>query len=98
MSGNVGIGPMRLEVWIDVPADQAEAVMAALPLHVELSRAEPGCLRFDAEPDLNVPGRVVVREDYVDEAAFEAHKARNRASAWFTISADCPRTIKVLED
>ena len=30
--------------------DEAARVRAALPKHVQLTRAEPGCLRFEVEP------------------------------------------------
>ncbi|MEL6233919.1 MAG: antibiotic biosynthesis monooxygenase [Pseudomonadota bacterium] len=64
-------------------ATEAEAarVRAALPAHARLSRAEPGCLRFDVTPTAD-PLVWRVEEAFVDEAAFVAHQARGAASDW----------------
>ena len=39
-----------------------------------LSRAEPGCVRYDANEDPGDAHRFFVFEQYVDEAAFAAHR------------------------
>ena len=61
--------------------DEAARVRAALPEHVRLTRAEPGCLRFDVTPT-DDPLVWAVSEAFTDAAAFEAHQARASASAW----------------
>ncbi|MDO5668594.1 MAG: antibiotic biosynthesis monooxygenase [Corynebacterium sp.] len=52
-----------------------------LPRHVELTRAEPGCLDFEVWP---VPGQPVwtVHERFADGAAFGAHQRRVAESEW----------------
>ena len=42
---------IRLSGHIDVPHERRAAVAEALPEHVRLTRAEPGCLRFEVTPD-----------------------------------------------
>ena len=42
---------IELTGYIDVPEGRREAIAAALPLHIELTRAEMGCVRFDVTPD-----------------------------------------------
>jgi quinol monooxygenase YgiN len=80
-------------------ADAAEARIVAdhLPEHVRLSRAEPGCLRFDATPT-DDPLIWQIDEAFANEAAFEAHQTRNRASVWWeksrTIRRDFTKTIE----
>lgn len=56
-------------------------VLDLLPTHVALSRAEPGNLRFDLA-QAEDPMRWRLNELFADEAAFDAHQARTRASRW----------------
>ncbi len=62
-----------------------------LPLieqHARNTRAhEPGCLQFDVVRDGSDPDRAFVYEVYVDEAAFEAHKAAPYL-AWYRERAE----------
>jgi len=85
---------------IDVPADRIEAVREALPLHVQLTLAEPGCIAFEIKPSESVPGRFIVSEIFKNQIAFEAHQTRNRSSAWFKTTEGIPRnfSIKIGED
>lgn len=66
-----------------VCADDAEtaALLRHLPRHVELTRAEAGCLHFDVEPTED-PRVWTVSGLFVDQAAFDAHQARVRTSEW----------------
>lgn len=59
---------------------EAEVVRVHLPKHIDLTRAEPGCLSFEVDPTDALTWRV--SERFVDEASFTAHQARTRASAW----------------
>lgn len=62
-------------------ADEAAVVRRHLDRHVELTRAEGGCLHFDVEPT-DDPLVWIVAERFVDRAAFDAHQVRARASEW----------------
>ena len=84
-----------LEGHIDVPADRLAEVSAALPDHIALTRAEPGCLRFDVTPSPNIPGRFDVSEAFSDQAAFDAHQSRAKSSAWAEITAGIPRDYRI---
>lgn len=95
-------GEMRkvfLNGYIDVPEDRLEAVKSALPKHIALTHAEAGCLSFEVVQDPSIPGRFMVSEVFVDQAAFDAHQERARNSDWFKITEGIPReyTIKVGE-
>ncbi len=83
---------------IDVPEDRRHAIAQALPEHIRLTRAEPGCVFFTVEPDLSVPGRYRVHECFADRAAFDAHQARVRTSGWGAVSAGLPRDYRVSEE
>ena len=61
--------------------EQAARVRSHLPRHIELSRAEPGCLSFEVTVTSD-PLVWRVEETFVDEAAFAAHQERVAASQW----------------
>ena len=84
-------GRVFLEGYMDVPPDRLAAVTGALPTHIALTRAEPGCLAFDVTPSPDDPGRFLVSEIFQDQVAFDAHQARAKASAWADVTAGLPR-------
>ena len=86
---------VTLEGYIDVPEPQRMTVRSALPTHIRLSRAEPGCLRFDVTEDADVTGRFHVSEAFIDAAAFKAHQTRAQASDWAKITAGIERHYQV---
>jgi quinol monooxygenase YgiN len=86
---------IRLTGHIDVPADRLASVEAALAEHIALTRAEPGCITFSVEPCDQVEGRFLVSELFRDQAAFDAHQARVKASDWGRISAGIPRNYDI---
>ena len=54
---------------------ESDAVAESLRRLAPLSRAEPGCLQYDAHRDPDDPDRFFLFERYVDQAALEAHAA-----------------------
>ena len=52
---------------------ELEPVLAALRPLVEASRAEPGCLMYQAHRDPEDANVLFLYEQYVDEAAYRAH-------------------------
>jgi len=69
----------------------ADIVRAALPEHIRLSRAEPGCEHFQIEEI--APGVFTVEERFSDEVALAAHQTRTRASEWWRKTSHIPRDI-----
>ena len=88
---------IRLTGHIDVPPARRDAVAAALPDHIRLTRAEPGCLRFEVTPDAAVPGRWQVAELFASRKAFEAHQARAGASPWAAATDGIDRHFRIEE-
>ncbi|WHZ35820.1 putative quinol monooxygenase [Sagittula sp. MA-2] len=76
-------------------AAEAERVRQALPEHVALTRAEPGCLSFEVEPCGPLVWRVAER--FTDSAAFEAHQKRMRESDWGRTTAGIKRDYEIRE-
>ncbi len=54
---------------------ESDAVAGLLRELMPLSRAESGCLQYDAHRDLDDPNTFFLFERYVDQEAFEAHGA-----------------------
>ncbi|MHA6690851.1 putative quinol monooxygenase [Devosia sp. A449] len=84
-------GQIHLTGYVEIPADRLAAVLQALPEHIALTRAEPGCLSFEIVHSADDPTRLLVAELFTDQAAFDAHQHRAGASAWARITAGLPR-------
>jgi len=80
---------------IDVPQDRLAAVREALPLHIDLTRAEAGCISFEVVEDNATPGRFLVAEVFENQAAFDAHQTRTRSSDWFKVTEGIPRDYTI---
>lgn len=83
---------------IQVPPGRIEQVRAALPDHIALTRAEPGCLSFEVVEDADNSGRFVVSEVFVDQDAFEAHQARTMQSPWAAVTSGIPRDYAITSE
>ena len=57
-------------------AGAADAVRELLARHAAASRAEPGCLQFDAHQGIDNPGEFALVERYESQAAFAEHRRR----------------------
>ena len=84
-------GRVFLDGYIEVPPERLAAVTRALPEHIALTRAEPGCLAFRVTPSPDHPDRFLVSEIFADQAAVEAHQLRAKASAWAEVTVGLPR-------
>ena len=63
-----------LAVTILAQEGERDALVDLFRRVAPLSRAEPGCVRYDAYEDPGDTHRFFVFEQYVDEAAFAAHR------------------------
>ena len=91
------MGKVVLSGHILVPESDLVVVREALPLHCELTLAEPGCQVFRVNEDPNQTGKFQVYEEFFDREAFEAHQARVAASQWGTVSQNGERFYTVEE-
>ncbi|WP_370046587.1 MULTISPECIES: putative quinol monooxygenase [Salipiger] len=86
---------IRLTGTMTCPPERARDIRAALPEHIRLTRAEPGCLAFEVTEIAS--GVFSVAERFIDRTAFEAHQVRTRASEWARVTEGCPRDYEVTE-
>lgn len=87
---------IRLKGAMICTADRLEAVRAALPEHICLTRQELGCLLFEVTETAG--GRFEVNELFADRAAFDAHQARGGASVWAEVTKGLPRDYQITEE
>ena len=78
--------------------EEADRVSGLLPEHIRLTRAEPGCLRFEVWRSQADPCRFAVSETFRDRAAFEAHQSRAAATIWAKATKGIPREYEISED
>ena len=75
--------------------DQADTVRDHLPLHLALTRAEPGCRSFNVTTTSN-PLMWQVEESFEHVAAFEAHRERVASSEWGQATLGIERRYTVI--
>ena len=86
----------HLSGTISVSVGDLERVRAAFPEHRRLTLLEPGCRAFSVEEQAG--GVFAVNETFEDEAAFAAHQARSRGTAWAEASASAVRDYRTWQD
>ena len=74
--------------------NEADIVACYLDRHVELTRAESGCLHFSVEPTAD-PLVWMVSERFVDKHAFDSHQARVRVSDWGRVTEGIMREYTI---
>ena len=76
-------------------ATEVETVQRHLPEHMRLTRAEPGCISFEVlQTDDPLVWRV--EELFTDQAAFDFHQKRTRASKWFAATSAIVREYEIV--
>lgn len=82
--------------FIIIDAKDKALILQALETHIQLTRQEAGCIRFDVTPDMNDAKKYWVHEEFVDKVAFDFHQSRTKASSWGRISANVERHYQPL--
>jgi quinol monooxygenase YgiN len=92
-------GPkIHLNGYLDVPSERMGAVLDALPLRVELTMGEVGCIKFEVTQSDEVENRLIVSETFIDKPSFDHHNSRAKASAWAEVTAGIPREYQITEE
>ena len=91
------IPKIQLQGYMDVTSDRIAEVSKAVVDHINLTRAEPGCISFEVTPCPEVEGRFLVAEVFENRAAFDHHQARTGQSIWAEITAGLPRHYEITE-
>jgi len=80
-----------LQGHIIVLDDDLDTVTAALDSHIELTRAEQGCLIFNVTVDEKNQTKFNVYEEFVNQAAFDKHQLRVKQSNWGRVTTQVER-------
>ncbi|UTW45602.1 antibiotic biosynthesis monooxygenase [bacterium SCSIO 12696] len=86
-----------LQGHIVVPETDLPEVEAELPRHIELTKAEKGCLDFQVTQSLENKRIFTVYEEFIDRAAFEYHQQRVKKSYWGTMAVNVERHYRISE-
>ena len=92
------MGKVYLEGYLEVPPGSIEAVRAALPRHIALTRQEPGCLAFEVNQSPDEPTHFLVSEVFAGEEAFDAHQQRAGVSDWARVTAGMARHYTIRKE
>ncbi len=87
---------VTLKGFIEVPADELEAVIEALKTHIKLTLKEPGCVNFSVIQDNKMPTKFHVYEQFEHEEAFKNHQLTASNSDWGKISKNVKRNYQIL--
>ena len=89
------MGIVRLSGQLIYATDADVALVAAhLPRHIALTCANPTCLSFVVVQTAD-PLIWQVDEAFADQAAFDAHQTRTRASDWYRLTAHIHRRYDI---
>jgi quinol monooxygenase YgiN len=83
---------VRVVGTMDLPDERRDAVLEALPEHIDLTRSEQGCLTFNIEIEAN---HLSVEEIFTDDAAFKAHQARVFGTQWAVVTVGLERHYEI---
>lgn len=86
---------IKLNGILIVPDSEIALVEKYLPDHIALSRAEDGCISFNVKPDPKNPNHYIVKEEFVDQAAFDFHQKRGKDSAWGRATSHLERQFNI---
>ena len=86
---------VTLTGYICVPEADLQQVLAALPEHVKLTKAEIGCKHFSVEQRKDDPYVFDVDEAFVDAEAFRLHQERVAESHWGRVTVNVQRHYQV---
>ncbi|WP_347309842.1 putative quinol monooxygenase [Defluviimonas sp. SAOS-178_SWC] len=78
--------------------EEADRVSVLLPEHIRLTRAEPGCLRFEVLRSHSDPTCFAVTEAFRDREAFETHQARAAGTIWARATKGIPREYEIRDE
>ncbi len=89
------ISKVTLEGHIIVSDEDLSVVLKELPVHIQKTRSEPGCLVFNVEQQEYNPNKFMVYEEFTDEEAFALHQSWVKNSVWGEITKNVERHYHV---
>ena len=72
--------------FMTIQPGTAPILLPQIDALVDQTRAEPGCINYDFHQHNADPHRFVFYENFVDQAAFDAHFAEPHTQAWIALA------------
>jgi quinol monooxygenase YgiN len=84
-----------LEGYIIISDEDLPVVLRELPIHIQKTKSESGCLVFNVQQQKENPNKFMVYEEFIDQTAFEFHQSRVKCSDLGTVTKNVQRHYKV---
>ena len=84
-----------LQGYIIVPSEDLQAVQEELPMHIQRTQQEEGCLVFEVHQDQENEHRFNVHEEFSTQESFSIHQDHVQNSKWGKVSAKVERHYHV---
>jgi autoinducer 2-degrading protein len=85
--GSVTATMINVIVILEIDPARADEFLEVITLNAPESVKEPGCLRFEVNRQFEQPNLFALSEQYVDQAAMEAHYQTAHFAMWKEKSA-----------
>ncbi|MRI35500.1 antibiotic biosynthesis monooxygenase [Endozoicomonas sp. OPT23] len=86
-----------LEGHIIVSNEDLPIILKELPVHIQNTKAENGCLIFMVQQQEHNPNKLTVYEEFIDMEAFELHQIRVKSSQWGRVTINVERHYHITE-
>lgn len=86
---------ITLQGYIIVPESDLTVVKNTLVSHIELTRAESGCIVFKVTVDSLNPNKFDVYEEFCNQESFEQHQIRVKKSTWGKVTHNVKRYYQI---
>lgn len=84
-----------LQGYILVSESELRVVKQELVTHSELTKQEPGCIKFDVTQDKSNPNKFHVYEEFTNQDAFTHHQDRVKNSYWGIVTKNVSRHYQI---
>jgi len=89
------MGAVILSGYVLTTKPDLPKILAALPEHIRLTRAEPGCIVFSVTQDDDNPLRFDVYEEFESKEDFAKHQARIVGTNWSEASKSLEKFYEI---
>jgi autoinducer 2-degrading protein len=85
--GSVGVTMINVIVILEIDPARVDEFLEVITFNAAESVKEPGCTRFEVNRQFEQPNLFALSEQYVDQAAMEAHYQTPHFALWKEKSA-----------
>ncbi len=86
---------IHLLVRVVAKADKLDVLTAEMLKVQAISRAEPGCVRYDFLQDIEAPTTIYICETYTDKDAFKSHARSEHMAAYLQATGELVEQVNM---